>query len=211
MHGSSSWGGVAGDGGGWGAASNAAGGGASAPPNGSFPLAHLSKFLCALLAICCMCFLGFADNVLDLRWRDKLWLPLCASLPLLVVYAVDGGGTTVIVPSLPNLNPNPNPNPNPSPSPSPNPNPNPDPNPDPNPHQVIVPSLPLLTQLLGPSLPLGPLYYLFMSCLAIFCTNAINILAGVNGLEVGHSIVIGLTLTLTLTLILTLTLTLPSP
>ena len=152
MHGSSSWGGVAGDGGGWGAASNAAGGGTSAPPNGSFPLAHLSKFLCALLAICCMCFLGFADNVLDLRWRDKLWLPLCASLPLLVVYAVDGGGTT-----------------------------------------VIVPSLPLLTKLLGPSLPLGPLYYLFMSCLAIFCTNAINILAGVNGLEVGQSIVIGLT------------------
>ena len=41
-------------------------------------------------AICCMCFLGFADNVLDLRWRDKLWLPLCASLPLLVVYALDG-------------------------------------------------------------------------------------------------------------------------
>ena len=99
-----------------------------------------------------MCFLGFADNVLDLRWRDKLWLPLCASLPLLVVYAVDGGGTT-----------------------------------------VIVPSLPLLTKLLGPSLPLGPLYYLFMSCLAIFCTNAINILAGVNGLEVGQSIVIALT------------------
>lgn len=152
MHGSSSWGGMAGDGGGWGAASNAAGGGASAPPNGSFPLAHLSKFLCALLAICCMCFLGFADNVLDLRWRDKLWLPLCASLPLLVVYAVDGGGTT-----------------------------------------VIVPSLPLLTQLLGPSLPLGPLYYLFMACLAIFCTNAINILAGVNGLEVGQSMVIALT------------------
>ena len=47
-----------------------------------------------------------------------------------------------------------------------------------------MPSLPLLTQLLGPSLPLGPLYYLFMACLAIFCTNAINILAGVNGLEV---------------------------
>ena len=43
----------------------------------------LSKYLSALLAICCMCFLGFADNVLDLRWRDKLWLPLTASLPLL--------------------------------------------------------------------------------------------------------------------------------
>lgn len=27
--------------------------------------------------------------------------------------------------------------------------------------------------------------------LAVFCTNAINILAGINGLEVGQSIVIG--------------------
>ena len=66
----------------------------------SFPHAHLTKFLCALLAICCMCFLGFADNVLDLRWRERLWLPLVASLPLLVVYAVDGGGTLVIIPKL---------------------------------------------------------------------------------------------------------------
>ena len=45
-----------------------------------------------------MCFLGFADNVLDLRWRDKLWIPLSASLPLMIVYMVDGGGT-LIVPS----------------------------------------------------------------------------------------------------------------
>ena len=100
----------------------------------------LSKFLCALLAICAMCFLGFADNVLDLRWRDKLWLPLTASLPLLTVYTVDGGGTTIVVP-------------------------------------------PPLAPLLGGSVDIGAAYYLFMGCLAIFCTNAINILAGVNGLE----------------------------
>ena len=30
-----------------------------------------------------------------------------------------------------------------------------------------------------------------MSMLAVFCTNAINIYAGINGLEVGQSIVIG--------------------
>jgi UDP-N-acetylglucosamine--dolichyl-phosphate N-acetylglucosaminephosphotransferase len=29
-----------------------------------------------------------------------------------------------------------------------------------------------------------------MSMVAVFCTNAINILAGVNGLEVGQSIII---------------------
>jgi len=134
--------------GGWG---RSAGPGGSSDTMGAFPHAHLSKFLCALLAICCMCFLGFADNVLDLRWRDRLWLPLAASLPLLMVYAVDGGGTLIVVPKM-------------------------------------------LVPLLGPTLQLGMLYYLFMACLAIFCTNAINILAGVNGLESGQAVVIGVTI-----------------
>ncbi len=31
-----------------------------------------------------------------------------------------------------------------------------------------------------------------MGMLAVFCTNAINILAGINGVEVGQSVVIGL-------------------
>lgn len=34
------------------------------------------------------------------------------------------------------------------------------------------------------------LYYIFMGSLAVFCTNAINILAGINGLEVGQSLII---------------------
>jgi UDP-N-acetylglucosamine--dolichyl-phosphate N-acetylglucosaminephosphotransferase len=38
---------------------------------------------------------------------------------------------------------------------------------------------------------LGLLYYVYMAALVIFCTNAINILAGVNGLEVGQSYIIG--------------------
>lgn len=36
----------------------------------------------------------------------------------------------------------------------------------------------------------GILYYLFMGMLAVFCTNAINILAGINGLEAGQSLII---------------------
>lgn len=36
----------------------------------------------------------------------------------------------------------------------------------------------------------GPLYYIYMGMLAVFCTNAINILAGINGLEAGQSAVI---------------------
>ena len=43
-----------------------------------------------------MMFLGFADDVLDLRWRYKMILPTIASLPLLVSYA---GSTTVILPN----------------------------------------------------------------------------------------------------------------
>eukprot|EP00116_Pleurobrachia_bachei_P017258 sb/3477520/ len=38
------------------------------------------------------------------------------------------------------------------------------------------------------------LYYVYMGMLAVFCTNAINILAGVNGVEVGQSVVIALSL-----------------
>lgn len=36
----------------------------------------------------------------------------------------------------------------------------------------------------------GIFYYIYMAMLAVFCTNAINILAGVNGLEVGQSVII---------------------
>ena len=39
---------------------------------------------------------------------------------------------------------------------------------------------------------LGPLFYVYIGMLAVFCTNAINIYAGVNGLEVGQAIVIAL-------------------
>ena len=51
-----------------------------------------------LLAICCMIFLGFADDVLNLRWRHKLLLPTIASLPLLMVYFTNFGNTVIVVP-----------------------------------------------------------------------------------------------------------------
>jgi UDP-N-acetylglucosamine--dolichyl-phosphate N-acetylglucosaminephosphotransferase len=37
---------------------------------------------------------------------------------------------------------------------------------------------------------LGFGYHLVMSLIAVFCTNSINILAGINGLEVSQSIII---------------------
>ncbi|RWS24380.1 UDP-N-acetylglucosamine--dolichyl-phosphate N-acetylglucosaminephosphotransferase-like protein [Leptotrombidium deliense] len=48
----------------------------------------------------------------------------------------------------------------------------------------------LLPKQFGFSINLGILYYIYMFMLAIFCTNAINIYAGINGLEAGQSVVI---------------------
>jgi len=36
----------------------------------------------------------------------------------------------------------------------------------------------------------GMLYYVYMGMLAVFCTNAVNIIAGINGIEVGQGLVI---------------------
>lgn len=38
--------------------------------------------------------------------------------------------------------------------------------------------------------PAGILYYVYMGMLAVFCTNAINILAGINGIESGQALFI---------------------
>lgn len=54
---------------------------------------------------------------------------------------------------------------------------------------VVVPKM--LQGLIGGHLvDLEFLYYIYMGMLSIFCTNTINIYAGINGLEVGQSIVI---------------------
>ena len=55
--------------------------------------------------------------------------------------------------------------------------------------EIVVPLY--LRQWIGNTVELGVLYYVYMGMLAIFCTNAINILAGINGLEVGQSVIIG--------------------
>ena len=50
--------------------------------------------------------------------------------------------------------------------------------------------LPLQSMGLPGYLELGGLYKVYMVMLVVFCTNAINILAGVNGLEAGQTFVI---------------------
>merc|ERR1719245_2047731 len=118
-----------------------------------FPHSQFVQLLAALLSITCMLLLGFADDVLDLKWRHKLILPLFASLPLLMVYYVSYNRTDIVVPVI-------------------------------------------LRPLLGTNIDLSILYYIYMAMLAIFCTNAINILAGINGLEVGQSVIIALSIML---------------
>jgi len=56
--------------------------------------------------------------------------------------------------------------------------------------QIVIPTP--LRSYLGELFDLGWLYYGYMAAFAIFCPNSINILAGVNGIEVSQSIVIAL-------------------
>lgn len=83
--------------------------------------------------------LGFADDVLDLKWRHKLIVPTIATFPIIVAY---NGLTVIVVPKM-------------------------------------------FRFLLGNHIDLGMIYLFYMSMLAVFCTNAINIYAGINGIEVG--------------------------
>lgn len=65
-----------------------------------FPHDQFVELIAAMLSICCMILLGFADDVLNLRWRHKLLLPTIASLPLLMVYYVNFNSTTIILPNI---------------------------------------------------------------------------------------------------------------
>jgi UDP-N-acetylglucosamine--dolichyl-phosphate N-acetylglucosaminephosphotransferase len=122
----------------------------------------------ALLSICFMLFLGFTDDVLDWPWRYKLILPTVASLPLLCCY---NGSTSIVMPiQMRSL-------------------------------LMVDKTVTILGHILGFFITidteasgrvvnLGVWYLLYMSMLAVFCTNAINIYAGINGLEVGQAYVI---------------------
>ena len=55
------------------------------------------QYNASLLSICFMTFLGFTYDVVELRWRYKLILPLIASFPLLFAYE---GSTNLILPNF---------------------------------------------------------------------------------------------------------------
>lgn len=58
--------------------------------------------------------------------------------------------------------------------------------------KIVVPTP--LRPYLGVLLDIGWLYYAYMAAISIFCPNSINILAGINGIEVAQSIIIALLL-----------------
>lgn len=115
-----------------------------------FPHSKLSSYQSALNTLQATTILGLADDILDLRWRHKFFIPAVASLPLLIVYYVDFGVTSVVVPNF------------------------------------LIHYMPQNARLIN----LGPFYYAYMSALSIFAPNSINIFAGINGIEVGQSLVV---------------------
>ena len=66
---------------------------------------------------------------------------------------------------------------------------------------VMVPTS--LQHYFGSFVDLGWLYYAYMAAVAIFCPNSINMLAGINGVEVSQSIVIAVLLVINDVLYLT--------
>lgn len=151
---------------------------------------EMRDFSGPLASIVVMLLLGFVDDVLNVRWRYKIILSAVGSLPLLMSYQ---GSLFVLIPRpvlillsyVSNLSLFKSMSQRPwvgvllhyFPSQC---------------FQVAVEKLgndasfPFSHCLLY----LGPLYMLYISMLCIFCTNSINILAGVNGVEVGQSIII---------------------
>lgn len=94
-------------------------------------------------------FLGFVDDVLELRWRDKLIYPFIFSILIIFNYE---GDTKLHFPLF-------------------------------------------VEGWIGvDSIDISYLFYICMILLSIFCVNSINIYAGISGLEVGQSLIIGLTL-----------------
>lgn len=161
--------------------------------------AWLVDYNAALATVGFMAFLGFADDVLDVPWRVKLLLPLFAALPLTAAYSGgtamsvpkplrpalgalfcgggggggggggDGTGVGGIIEALARR------------------------------HRWLGAALPPLAPggglcangAAGPTfLELGWLYRAYIVALLVFSSNAINILAGVNGLEAGQTFVV---------------------
>lgn len=118
-----------------------------------FSGSKLPSYLGSMLSLESMILLGLMDDLFDIRWRHKFFLPAIASIPLLIVYQFEFNQTSILIPKF------------------------------------ISNFFSLST-----SINLGVFYYFYMASVSIFCPNSINILAGINGLEVGQTIIIAVLL-----------------
>ncbi|KAG6063214.1 hypothetical protein E4U32_001500 [Claviceps aff. humidiphila group G2b] len=133
---------------------DASGSGSSSSSSGGrllhkFPHNKLASYLGAIISLQTIALLGIGDDLFDIRWRHKWWIPGLASIPILVVYFVDFDVTSIVIPVQ-------------------------------------------LQPYLGELFDLGPLYYIYMACVAMFCPQSINMLAGINGIEVSQCVVVAL-------------------
>ncbi|MBE7180179.1 MAG: hypothetical protein INR71_03050 [Terriglobus roseus] len=64
-----------------------------------FPHSKLASYLSAILSLQSITILGVGDDLFDIRWRHKLFIPAFAALPMLIVYFVDFGVTSIVVPT----------------------------------------------------------------------------------------------------------------
>ncbi|RCI08536.1 hypothetical protein L249_8915 [Ophiocordyceps polyrhachis-furcata BCC 54312] len=63
-----------------------------------FPHDKLASYLGAIISLQTVALLGIGDDLFDIRWRHKWWIPGLASVPLLLVYLIDFGVTSVVIP-----------------------------------------------------------------------------------------------------------------
>jgi UDP-N-acetylglucosamine--dolichyl-phosphate N-acetylglucosaminephosphotransferase len=64
-----------------------------------FPHSKLASYLSAILSLQSITILGIGDDLFDIRWRHKLFIPVFAVVPMLIVYFVDFGVTSVVIPT----------------------------------------------------------------------------------------------------------------
>ncbi|WVQ71754.1 hypothetical protein IAR50_001295 [Cryptococcus sp. DSM 104548] len=133
-----------------------------------FPQRELTLYLSSLLSLMTATLLGFIDDLFDIRWRHKLPIPIVAAVPTLLVYYSVGGVTNVVLP------------------------------------RSVAGWVESLGQVVGLGdwvtsggiVKLGPIYYIYLVLLPTFTTNSINILAGINGVEVLQALLIALSVIL---------------
>lgn len=64
-----------------------------------FPHSKLASYLSAIMSLQSILILGVGDDLFDIRWRHKLFMPAFAAIPMLIVYFVDFGVTSIVVPT----------------------------------------------------------------------------------------------------------------